>query len=279
MIGIEIVKQLRRPRPWVVLGVMAAISVLITIVIGVTRPRLAERIGDFGSVTTNTSGFTLPLIAISAFVLFLLPLGVAMFAGESVASEASWGSLRYVLARPISRARLLAVKAGVAGTLSLVAVVVVPAVSLLTGALAFGWQPLTVLDLQHTTPFHVAAATFSPVTALAVLALASGLVACAMASTFAFGLLLSTVTSRPFSAMAGAVGLGLASRALDNVPRLHALGPWLPLTDGSTTLWTGLFFRHVDAGAVGHLLLVQGLYAAAFLAAAWYRFARADVLT
>jgi ABC-2 type transport system permease protein len=279
MTSVEIVKQLRRPRPWVVLGMMAAISVLLTIVIGLTRPRLAERVGDFASVTTNTSGFTLPLIAISAFVLFLLPLGVAVFAGEAVAGEASWGSLRYVLARPVSRAKVLAVKAGVAGSLSLAAVLVVPAVSLLAGALVFGWQPLTVLDLQHTTPFHVAAATFSPSSALAALALASGLVACALASTFAFGILLSTITSRPFSAMAGAVGLGLASRALDNIPGLHALGPWLPLTDGSTTLWTGLFFRHVDASAVGHLLLVQGLYAVAFLTAAWYRFTQADVLS
>ena len=279
MIGIELLKQLRRPRPWVVLGVMAVISILLTMVIGLTRPSLAERIGDFGSVTTNTSGFTLPPVAISAFVLFLLPLGVAVFAGESVAGEASWGSLRYVLARPVSRSRVLAAKMGVAGALSVAAVVIVPALSLLTGALAFGWRPLTVLDIQHTTPFHLAAATFSPTAALAPLALATGLVAVAMASTFAFGLLLSTVTSRPFSAMAGAVGLGLVSRALDNIPGLHALGPWLPLTDGSTTVWSGLFFRHVDAGAVGHLLLVQGLYTAAFLAAAWYRFTRADVLT
>jgi ABC-type transport system involved in multi-copper enzyme maturation permease subunit len=45
------------------------------------------------------------------------------------------------------------------------------------------------------------------------------------------------------------------------------------------SLWSGLFSRHVDAGAVGHLLLVQGLYAAVFLGAAWYRFTRADVLT
>jgi hypothetical protein len=79
--------------------------------------------------------------------------------------------------------------------------------------------------------------------------------------------------------MSGAVGLGLASRALDNMPGLHALGPWLPLTDGGTTLWTGLFFRHVDAGAVGHLLLVQRLYVTAFLTAAWYRFTQADVLS
>ena len=42
-----------------------------------------------------------------------------------------------------------------------------------------------------------------------------------MASTFAFALLLSTLTDSPFSAVAGGVGLGLVSRALDNVPGLH----------------------------------------------------------
>jgi ABC-2 type transport system permease protein len=278
VIGVELRKQCRRARGWVTLGVMAAVPALLTAVIGLTRPAIPERFGDWGSVVTDTSGLTMPLIALSALQLFLLPLAVAVFAGEAVAGEAAWGTLRYLLARPVSRSRVLAAKGAVAAAFSLAAVVVACASAVLTGVAAFGWMPLTVLDLQHTTPFSYATATFEPAEALARVALGAGMVAAGLASTFAFALLLSTLTASPFAAVAGGVGLGLVSRALDNVAGLHALGPWLPLTDGGSALWTGLFFSPVQLDGLAQQALVQALYAGAFLAAAWLRFVRSDVL-
>jgi ABC-2 type transport system permease protein len=278
VIAIELSKQLRRPRSWVTLSVLAAIAVLLTAVIGTSRASISERVGDFGSVVTRTSGLTLPLIALSASMLFLLPLAVAIFAGEPIAGEASWGSLRYLLARPVPRWRVLAAKAAVAAGYSIVAVFVVVGVSLLSGTVAFGWRPLTVLDLQHTTPFIVASARFAPAAALARLGLATAYVLWMLSSTFAFALLLSTLTDRPFSAVAGGVGLGLFSRALDNIPGLHALSPWLPVTDAGTTLWIGFFTRPIQTAGLAHALLVQTAYTGVFLAGALLRFNRADVL-
>lgn len=279
MIAIELAKQLRRPRGWVTLGVMAAIALAVAAIIGVTRPTLPERIGDWGSVVTDSTGFALPLIALNAMLLFLLPLGVAIFAGEPVAAEAGWGSLRYLLARPVARGRILASKAAVAGMFSMVAVVVAIAVSFLAGVAAYGWHPLTVVDLQHTTAFHIASATYSPADALGRLAITTAVVLCLLASTFAFALLLSTLVTSPFVAVAGAVGFGFVSRALDNIPGLHALSSWLPMTDSTTTLWTGLFDRPQQVAGLGHLLVVQALYTGAFLVAAWLSFTRADILS
>lgn len=278
MIAVELALQRRRAKGWVTLGLVAAVPILLAVVIGATRAAVPERVGDWGSVVTDTSGLTMPLIALSAMQLFLLPLAVAVFAGEAVAGEAAWGTLRYVLARPVSRSRVLAAKGAVAAAFSVAAVAVACASAVLTGVVAFGWTPLTVLDLQHTTPFSYATATFAPDDALARVTLGAGMVAAGLASTFAFALLLSTLTASPFAAVAGAVGLGLVSRALDNVAGLHALGPWLPLTDGGSSLWTGLFFSPVQLDGLAQQALVQGLYAAAFLAAAWLRFARSDVL-
>ena len=279
MIAVELYKQGRRPRPWVTLGVMAAVPVLLTVVIGLTRPALAERVGDWGSVVTNTSGLSVPLIALSAMGLFFLPLAVSIFAGEAVAGEAAWGSLRYLLVRPVSRQRLLASKATIAAAFSVGAVAVVCVTSLLSGALAFGWHPLTVIDLQHTSAFHVATATFTPPAALARLFLAAAVVTVNLTSTFGFALLISTMTCSPFSAMAGGVGLGVISRALDNVPGLHGLGPWLPVSDSGSTAWTTLFFPAVDMGTITQLGLVQTVYTMVFLTAAWVHFARADALS
>jgi ABC-2 type transport system permease protein len=279
VIAAEFAKQARRPRAWVTLAAMAAIPMLLTLVIGATRPTLTERVGDYGSVVTNTSGLTLPLIALSAMLLFMLPLAVAIFAGECVAGEASWGSLRYLLSRPVARWRVLGAKATVAAVYSAAAVLLVVLIALLSGAIAFGVHPLTVLDLQHTTPFIVASAKLAPLAAVARLGLASAFVLASLASTFAFALLLSTLTVRPFSAVAGAVGFGLVSRALDNVPGLHALSPWLPVTDEAGNLWTGFFTRPMQTAGIPHALLVQALYTGAFAACALVWFARKDVLS
>jgi ABC-2 type transport system permease protein len=257
---------------------MGAIPALLTLVVGTTRPTIAERVGNFGSVVTDTTGLTVPLIALSAMLLFMLPLAVAIFAGECVAGEASWGSLRYLLARPVPRWRVLGAKAAVAALYSVAAVVLVVLVSLATGALAFGLHPLTVLDLQHTTPFLVASAQFKPLTAVARLALAGTYVIATLTSTFAFALLLSTLSVRPFSAVAGGVGLGLFSRALDNIPGLHVLSPWLPMTDEGSSLWTGFFTQPMQTGGVAHVLAVQAAYTAVFLVLAIVWFTRSDML-
>ncbi|HLY50149.1 MAG TPA: ABC transporter permease subunit [Solirubrobacteraceae bacterium] len=279
VVALEYTKQARRPRGLITLGVLGILTAVLTLVISVSRATIAERVGDFGSVVSNTSGLTMPLIALSATLLFLLPLAVAIFAGETVAGEAAWGSLRYLLARPVPRWRVLAAKAAVAAAFSIAAVLVVVVVSLGTGVIAFGWHALTVLDLQHTSPFIVASARFPPLAAIGRLGLATAFVLATLTSTFAFALMLSTFTVRPFSAVAGGVGLSLFSRALDNVPGLHALSPWLPVTDSGTTLWTGFFTRPMQTAGLAHLLEVQAAYVAVFLAVALARFARADILS
>jgi ABC-2 type transport system permease protein len=279
VIAVELAKQVRRPRGFVTLGALAAVAALVTLVIGVSKPAIAERIGDWGSVVSNTTGLTMPLITLSATLLFLLPLSTAIFAGESVAGDASWGSLRYLLARPVPRWRVFWAKVVVAAGFSFVAVWVVVLVSLATGLAAFGWHSLTVLDLQHSSPFIFASAKFSPLAAVGRTALAVAYVLGTLTSIFAFALLLSTLTTHPFSAVAGGVGLSLVSRALDNIPGLHALSPWLPVTDSGTTLWTGFFTRPMQTAGMAHVLEVQAGYAAVFLAAAVIRFQRTDVLS
>ena len=277
MMRIELAKQIRRMRGWLTLGTMAAIPALLTTVIGLTRPAQPERVGDWLSVTTNATGITMPLIALNAMVIFVFPLAVAIFAGEAVAAEAAWGSLRYALARPVSRARFLASKGAVAAMFSASAVAVASLSALCTGLIAFGWRPLTVVDLQHTTPFGLAAATFSPGAAIGRVAFATGFILSAMASTFAFSLLLSTLTDRPFSAVAGGVGLSLFSRALDNIPGLNAMSPWLPVTNAGVTLWTGFFTQPAQTDGVTRFFLVQGAYTGCFLAAAFWSFSRGDI--
>jgi ABC-2 type transport system permease protein len=279
LIRIELIKQLRRTGYWTVLGVLAAISVAITTIIGLTSAATPERLGDYGSVVPNSSGFTMAAIALNSSLLFLIPLAVAIFAGESVSGEASWGSLRYLLAGPVARHRVLASKVLVAGLFSVAAVAIVAIFGLVAGLAAFGWHPLSVIDLQHASPFATGLASFSPFQALGRIALATLMVTGTMVSTFSFAVLCSTLTDRPFNAVVGGVLLAFVSRALDNIPGFHALGPWLPVTNSGTGLWSQVLFQPTNLAGYPHLAIVQAAYAVAFLGSAWVCFNRRDVLS
>lgn len=279
MIRIELLKQLRRTSYWIVLGVLVAISVVVTIIIGLTSAATPERLGDFGSVIPNSSGFTMAAIDLNSLLLFLIPLAIAIFAGESLAGEASWGSLRYLVARPVSRQRVLGSKIVVVGLYSLAAVVLVSVTGLASGIAAFGWHPLSVINLQSASPFASGLATFSPLQALGRIGLVTAIVAGTMISTFSFAALCSTVTDRPFSAVAGGVLFTFVSRALNDVPGFHGLGPWLPVTDNGTGLWTEVLFRPTSLSGYPHLALVQAVYAVVFLGSGWIWFNRKDVLS
>ncbi len=56
------------------------------------------------------NGVFLTFIALSTLLILVLPVVVAVVAGDSVAGEAGYGTLRYLLAVPAGRTRLLAVK-------------------------------------------------------------------------------------------------------------------------------------------------------------------------
>jgi ABC-2 type transport system permease protein len=75
---------------------------------------------------------------------FLLPLYVALIGGDLVAKEAEDGTLRMILARPVSRARLLLVKWVAGGVFSVALVAALGAFGLAFAGLYFPWGGLFV---------------------------------------------------------------------------------------------------------------------------------------
>jgi ABC-2 type transport system permease protein len=275
----ELTKQVRRPRTLLTLLAMAGFPLLLALALALTGTGSAEPVGDIPLfVVPDQSAFAIPLIALSSTMKLFLPLAVSIFAGEAVAGEARWGSLRYLLVRGASRSRVLASKAAVAALLSLVAVALVPAVAVAVGLLAYGWHPLSAVDGGGSTPLHQVRAVVPPAAALGRLALGTVYVALGMTSVFAFAFFLSTVTARPLVAVAGGVGLAILSRVLnaDYLPGIAVLSPYMPTND--VDLWLHLFQQPVQSAGMARFLELQVVYAAVFLAAAWWSFARRDVL-
>ena len=131
----EIGRQLKRRRT---IGIFLVLLALPLILIA------AFELGSNGEPGTGPrsfvdlakeSGANLTVFALFASTGFLLIVVVALFAGDSVPSEASWSSLRYLLAAPVPRERLIRQKLIVAGLFSTVAMIFLPAWTVLVGGL------------------------------------------------------------------------------------------------------------------------------------------------
>ena len=226
----------------------------------------------------RTSGLSVPIIALSSTMKFFLPLAVSLFAGEAVAGEAGWGSLRYVLARPVSRTRVLWSKATVAALLSVAAVVTLTVVGIVAGTVAFGWHPLHVIDGATSTPGRPVGTTLSTGALLGELGLSTLYVIAGMASIFAVAFFLSTTTRRPLIAMAGGVGLTIISRVFnaDYLPGVSVVDRYMPNND--IDLWNYLFVRPTVTDGILHFLILQLAYVVVFMGLAQWWFLRKDIL-
>src|SRR5712691_10898869 len=111
---VEAIRQLRRRRTMISFGILLVLPWVLVGAFEVSGPASAGN-GTPGLVAVATRG-GLNFTAFSFFVSagFLLVVAVALFCGDTVASEASWSSLRYLLAAPVPRARLLRQKLAVA---------------------------------------------------------------------------------------------------------------------------------------------------------------------
>src|SRR5271154_1069952 len=89
---VEMVKQWHRTRTYVVLGLTVLIPIIVAVALKANPPS-GNNGGDFTAFSLHTG-------------LFI----VVVFAGDAVASEASWGNLRAMLTRPVGRSRLLVAK-------------------------------------------------------------------------------------------------------------------------------------------------------------------------
>jgi ABC-2 type transport system permease protein len=267
VIAVELRKLFRRPRTWVTIALLNALPVLVAVLIALTdlAPRPGEGPAFLSAVLTN--GTLYPLAALAIVLPLFLPIAVALIAGDAVAGEAQAGTLRYLLARPAGRTRLLVAKLVSVFAFVLVTVLVVAGVGYLVGQLFFDVQPLGGTALSGTT------LTSTQIAGRTVLAI--GYVTFSMLGVAAFALFFSTLTDSPLAAMLGALAVLIASSLLFTLDAASAIAPYLP-----TRYWLAfvdffrdpILWRDVVRG-VG----LQAVYVGVLLAAAWANFTTKDI--
>jgi ABC-2 type transport system permease protein len=182
-----------------------------------------------------------------------------------VAGEAGSGTLRYLLAVPAGRARLLSVKYVTIVIFGLTACVIVAGVSLALGAALFPVGPVTLLS-GTTVPLA---------DGLLRLLFVTLYVAAGLAALGAIGLAISTLTEHPIAAIAAVLVIAVASEVADNVPQFAVIQPYLP-----THWWLSfdsLLRSPVATSELLHGLASFAVYAVIFCSVAWARFTSADV--
>jgi ABC-2 type transport system permease protein len=261
-----------RKRNLALLAVLAAVPVLLGLVLRFSSG--AGGGGSGGGGNGNPPAFLSQVTGNGVFLAFLalvvestlvLPLVVAVVAGDSIAGEANRGTLRYLLAVPAGRTRLLSIKLAATVAFCVGACLLVSVVAVAVGAILFPIGPVTLLS-------GIPVSLGDGLLRLLFVAL---YLAAAMAALGAIGLAISTFTEHPVGAIAAILVIAVASQVMDTVSQLDVIHPYLP-----THWWLSfdsLLRSPVVWPELGHGLLSFAVYIVIFCSIAWARFTTADV--
>jgi ABC-2 type transport system permease protein len=233
------------------LAVLAAVPVILAIAVRVSSPGQGDGPDFITAIAGN--GLFVAFAALALELPLFLPLAVSAISGDSVAGEANLGTLRYLLAIPAGRTRLLVIKYAAIVIFAVVATLVVATVGTIMGLALFGGGEMTLLSGTQT----------SLADGVWRLALTTLYLAAQFSALGAIGLFISTLTEQPIGATIAVV--------LVNV-MMH---PWL-----LTHWWTAfgdLLRDPIATESIQRGLITALIYAGTFWLAAWARLATKDI--
>ncbi len=219
---------------------------------------------SFVDLVTQNAVF-LVLASVSSLMPLLLPLAVSLVAADSIAGEASLGTLRYLLVAPVSRMRILVGKLLVSLSFVVLICLGVAASALVAGMVFFPTGRVVLLSGQTTSFLHGIALAF----------VATVLIAMSLVSVAGIGLAISTFTDIPVGATLGTLGIIIFSEILSNISQVRGIWPMLP-----TNYWLSyadIFRFPIRLGAIGKDFVSQAVWLAFAFTLASARFISKDV--
>jgi ABC-2 type transport system permease protein len=223
--------MIRRPRTLVAFGVLAVAPVIAAVAMSLATTAVNNgqistdrQLASIASIVAD-NGMILPVFVLMLSMVMLLPMLSSMWSADALAGETQTGALRGLLLAPVSRVRVLAVKAFGVAVVTTLAVVTLTVFGILAGLTILGGDGL--LTMSGTT---------LPVgESLGRVALMAALVTIQVWAVAAVALAVSAATEHPLVVMASTLGGIIIFTILNNIPALDWLHPWL-LTDGWDSL-------------------------------------------
>jgi ABC-2 type transport system permease protein len=246
---------------------LAAVPVLIALAVRLSSSTPAAGRGPAFLDQITQNGLFVGAVGLTVAIPLFLPLTVGVVAGDSIAGEASAGTLRYLLVAPAGRVRLLLVKLAAAVVFCLAATLSVAVAGALIGIALFPVGPVTLLSGD----------TISVAESVLRSLLVAAYISVSLFGLTAIGLFISTLTDVPVGAMASTVVLAVVSQVLDSLPQLDWLHPWL-----FSHYWLSfadLLRQPISWDSFGNNAILQVAYVLVFSALAYGRFSTKDILS
>ena len=245
------------------LGVLAAVPVILAVSVRLSSPGQGGGPNLISAITGN--GLFVAFAALALELPLFLPLAVSAISGDSVAGEANLGTLRYLLAIPAGRTRLVVIKYAAIVIFAFAATFLVALVGSIMGLALFGGGDMTLLSGTQT----------SMADGVWRLVLSSLYLAVQFSALGAIGLFVSTLTEQPIGATIAIVLVNVMMFILDSIAQLEWLHPWL-----LTHWWTAfgdLLRDPIATESIQRGLITALVYAGVFWLAAWARLSTKDI--
>ncbi|MFZ8978107.1 MAG: ABC transporter permease [Candidatus Nanopelagicales bacterium] len=267
-IRVEMVRQLRRRRTLVAFGLALALPLIVVAAVKLGPQSRGFGDGDLDLVGLATAGpwnFTLTMLLFSSG--FLLTIIAAMFLGDTIASEASWSTMRYLLAAPVPRRRFLRAKMIVGLILTAMTLALLVITAFLIALVVFGSAPLT-------SPLG---GSFDVATSWERLGIVTAYIGIQLLIPAGIAFLMSVLTDVPLGAVGAAVVIVIVLNIIDAIDALGDLRRLLPTDYGNA--WAGALGQQIswDDMAIGASYAVVTFAVLAGIAI--LRFDRKDILS
>jgi len=263
---------LRRARSYI--GPLGVLGIVVPVVTGLKYGPMGEELGRYAGRQVTMIGSPVNALFVARVVLpptvfLFLPLFVSLVAGDQVSGEASEGTLRALLARPISRLRLLAAK-------FVVSVVYAALLTVFLGVAAFtlGWA---LFGLGGLVSFGGGIAYFGMAEGVHRLLIAYGAAIAYQICVTSIAFLLSVFMNSSLAPVGVTFALMLVLGALGEIPYFERVKPFL--FTNYADLFLKAFVIPLDAGALLKGVAALGAWTAAAFSLASAVFVRKDILS
>ncbi len=274
LLKIELFKIFKRPRTYISFGIVAAITFIIQLAmltdgkmfVSFALGGISEQFDIQGTIL---NGYLVTYIILQSLLIHI-PLLVALVAGDSLAGEANLGTLRLLLTKPISRAKLILMKFLSSVIYTVILILWLAVVALVFSLLLFGKGDMInlksdafVLILQNDIVWrYFMAFCFATL---------------AMTTIASLSMMLSAFADNSIGPIVATMGIVVVITILSNLelPLFSIIKPYLFTTH--MIGWKGFFDDPVPFKAIGRSALVLVAYTVGFLVITILYFNKKDI--
>lgn len=293
LLRIELFKIFKRPRTYIAFGAIAAVVLLIQVALKFDGKSYVDLLlsslsgsfefsDDFKDKLLN--GYLICFVILNT-LLIQMPLLVALVAGDSISGEASMGTLRLSLSRPVSRTHYMLVKFGASVIYTLALLIWMALLALFLSMIVFGTNDLVVLRAEGIEQMKAGDVLWRYFAAF-------GYAAVALTTVAALAFLLSVFSENAIGPIIATMSIVIVFTILSemNIPIYDTtVKPYL--FTSHMVAWKGFFYVKADASgttingsvenfpAIMRSLGILVAYICVFFGSAVWVFRKKDILT